>query len=377
MEKSIRSTGDYWTKLLICALILLTTQVHCHFNPRINVTFLDNAVSTGAVCLDGSPAGYHYEKGYGTGADNWLVYLPGGAWCGSKGDCLARTKTIGGTTVNVTTTWFGGILSADSLVNPDLYNWHRTFIRYCDGASFMADVEAVDPETNLHLRGARIFRAVVDVLLAKGMKNAKNIILAGNSAGGLATILNCDRFRALVPNASRVKCLSDSGFFIRAQNLPGVEKREKGFADVVAFHCMFPEYLVGDVQTPLFLLHSAFDQYQIQYNLKPYPAIEQGWKECTSNTRLCTPAQIDFMKEFRTTFLQTLKAIPDCPSRGMFINSCYIHDFLFSRARWNYQGPPSLGNKIIERVIGDWYFERCSAKAIDAETDHPLNCFDA
>ncbi|KAK4389095.1 Pectin acetylesterase 7 [Sesamum angolense] len=79
MEKSIRTMGDYWTKLLICALVLLTTQVHCHFNPRINVTFLDNAVSIGAVCLDGSPAGYHYEKGYGTGADNWLVYLPVGS----------------------------------------------------------------------------------------------------------------------------------------------------------------------------------------------------------------------------------------------------------------------------------------------------------
>ncbi|KAK4435614.1 Pectin acetylesterase 2 [Sesamum alatum] len=140
--------------------------------------------------------------------------------------------------------------------------------------------------------------------------------------------------------------------------------------------CLFPEYLVGDVQTPLFLLNTAFDQYQI-YSLRPYPAVKQGWRECAENTTLCTSAQLDYMKEFRTTFLQTLKGIPDCPSRGMYINSCYIHDFLFSTARWSYQGPPSLGNKVIRRVIGDWYFERCSAKVIDAQTDHPLNCFKA
>lgn len=28
------------------------------------------------VCLDGSPAGYHYAQGFGEGVDNWLVYLP-------------------------------------------------------------------------------------------------------------------------------------------------------------------------------------------------------------------------------------------------------------------------------------------------------------
>lgn len=38
----------------------------------------------------------------------------------------------------------------------------------------------------------------------------------GNSAGGLATMLNCDRFRAFLPNACNVKCVADSGFFIDA-----------------------------------------------------------------------------------------------------------------------------------------------------------------
>jgi hypothetical protein len=27
------------------------------------------------VCLDGSPPGYHLQRGSGSGAHNWLVYL--------------------------------------------------------------------------------------------------------------------------------------------------------------------------------------------------------------------------------------------------------------------------------------------------------------
>ncbi|KAL6556499.1 hypothetical protein OROGR_005787 [Orobanche gracilis] len=212
---------------------------------------------------------------------------------------------------------------------------------------------------NLHFRGSKIFSAVVDELLEKGMRNAENVILAGNSAGGLATILNCDRFTTLVPNASRVKCISDSGFFIRAKELPNASKRETAFAKIVSLHgiakhlpmsctsrmdpglCFFPENIVGDVQTPLFLLNSAFDKFQ----------------------------------NFHDTFMETLSDVGGCPmSRGMFINSCYIHDHLYSNPRWNFDGSPILGNKTIAQVVGDWYFDRNSVQLIDDQTDYPVDC---
>lgn len=28
-----------------------------------------------AVCLDGSPPAYHFDKGYGTGVNSWLIQL--------------------------------------------------------------------------------------------------------------------------------------------------------------------------------------------------------------------------------------------------------------------------------------------------------------
>ena len=100
----------------------------------------------------------------------------------------------------------------------------------------------------VYYRGARLWRAIMDELLAKGMKNADTVwsqimgyisvlsrpkimdrflnsniancnlqaLFAGCSAGGLGAILQCDNFRALLPSGAKVKCLSDAGFFINA-----------------------------------------------------------------------------------------------------------------------------------------------------------------
>jgi hypothetical protein len=57
---------------------------------------------------------------------------------------------------------------------PDFYNWNKVKVRYCDGSSFTGDVEQIDPTTKLHFRGARIWQAVMEDLLAKGMDKAEN-----------------------------------------------------------------------------------------------------------------------------------------------------------------------------------------------------------
>ncbi|KAL2455837.1 Pectin acetylesterase 8 [Abeliophyllum distichum] len=141
----------YWMhiSLVICVLLMLKAKCLdvCSINEskQVNITYLEIALSKGAVCLDGSPPAYHFDKGSDDGINNWIVHL-------------------------------------------------------------------------------------------EGMMNATNAILAGSSAGGLATILNCDDFRAMVPNAKRVKCISDAGYFIHAKDAPGLKKREDRFAGVVSLH---------------------------------------------------------------------------------------------------------------------------------------------
>ncbi|PNX88380.1 notum-like protein, partial [Trifolium pratense] len=141
--------------------------------------------------------------------------MEGGGWCHNATTCLARKTTrLGSSTKMGDTLAFSGILNDNKQFNPDFYNWNRIKVRYCDGSSFTGDVEAVNPETKLHFRGARIFEAVMEDLLAKGMKNAQNAIISGCSAGGLTSLLHCDRFRALLPRGAKVKCISDAGYFI-------------------------------------------------------------------------------------------------------------------------------------------------------------------
>ncbi|GER56205.1 pectinacetylesterase family protein [Striga asiatica] len=559
MGKSSKTTVDHLVKLLITSLVVLNVQVHgANF---VKLTHVDSGVAKGAVCLNGSPPAFALDQGFGSGANNWVVFIEGGAWCNSTSDCVERSRTIFGdsynrsriyfegildsnqtfnpdfynwnkvyvannltfrggrifdaimdellargmknadnailsggsagglatilhcdkfrallpnatrvkcisdsgffihgkdlpgaetirvkrfadviqvhclfpenliediktpifilesafdlfqgggwcsttgdcqlrvqnspdtsSTNNIQPVYFDGILSPDQTTNPDFYNWNKVYLRYCDGSSFMGDVEAVDPVTNLHYRGSRIFKAIVEELLTKGLQNAQNVILAGNSAGGLATILNCDRFRAMVPKNARLKCVSDSGFFLRAKDLPNAYQREVYYSQVVQLHgianflpksctsrmdpglCFFPENLIGDIETPLFLLNSAFDQYQITVNLKPNPNNEPGWGSCIWNIYTCTPSQLQLIKDFRNTFIETVNNSGDCSSRGLFINSCYIHDYLWSAQRWT---SVTLKNKSIAQAIGDWYFDRATVKLIDTHSDHPINC---
>ncbi|MCE3215043.1 hypothetical protein HAX54_000608, partial [Datura stramonium] len=128
----------------------------------------------------------------------------GGGWCRSVEDCGHRLSYSNGSSNHMTNTRvFSGLLSNTDTFNPDFYNWHKIMIRYCDGSSYTGDVESVDKATNQHYRGARIFQAIMEELLAKGMNKAKNAILAGCSAGGLGSMIHCDRFRSLLPSTAR------------------------------------------------------------------------------------------------------------------------------------------------------------------------------
>lgn len=69
---------------------------------------------------------------------------------------------------------FAGILSDDEAQNPDFYDWNKVKIRYCDGASFSGNVkDEFQNGTKFFFRGQRIWEAVMDELLLKGLKYAK------------------------------------------------------------------------------------------------------------------------------------------------------------------------------------------------------------
>ncbi|KAL1558264.1 [Wnt protein] O-palmitoleoyl-L-serine hydrolase [Salvia divinorum] len=299
-----------WLKVLVCLLIFVQSLTNGQdIEPILNVTYIKDGVAKGAVCLDGSPGAYYFGQGFEDGVDNWIIYLPGGAWCYSEDNCLIKSK----------------------------YNYTGT-TKYAAPISFF-------------------------------------------------TFLSRNR------NINPVKCVSDSGFFIRGKDLPGASDHALDyFSEIVKYHelakylpksctrrmapelCFFPENVVNDIETPLFLLNSDFDTYQMYILVVPNPPMDKNWN-CTKNFAFlsnCTADQLHIIMDFQTMFLKTLEGLDDDPSRGLFITSCYNHGI--SDIQQNWQGLPTLQNKTVQEAIGDWYFERNSVQFIDHRHWHPIDC---
>ncbi|CAI9094908.1 OLC1v1030741C3 [Oldenlandia corymbosa var. corymbosa] len=365
----------------LCSLVILLKVES--FN--VGITYVETAVAKGAVCLDGSAPAYHFDKGFGAGVNNWLVHIEGGGWCNNVTNCLQRINTrLGSSKQMVKQLAFSGMLSNKPQFNPDFYNWNKVKVRYCDGASFTGDIEAVDPATNLHFRGARVFNAVIEDLLAKGMKNAEYAVLSGCSAGGLTAILHCDNFRALVPSSTKVKCFADAGYFINGKDVSGVSHIEAFYNDVVNTHgsakflpagctskmkpglCFFPQNMAPTIQTPIFIINAAYDSWQIKNILAPGVADPHGtWHNCKLDITKCSSTQLQTMQGFRLEFLNALNGLGTSPSKGFFINGCYAHCQTEMQETWLRADSPILDGKTIAKAVGDWFYDRSPFQKID------------
>ncbi|CAL9075520.1 unnamed protein product [Musa acuminata var. zebrina] len=377
-----------WIYPVICLFFLLASlEVDALGVP---MTLLHSAVAKGAVCLDGSPPAYHFSPGSGSGANNWLVHMEGGGWCRNVEECLERKNNFRGSSNHMKPLSFSGILGKSKKYNPDFYNWNRVKIRYCDGSSFTGDVERVDPATNLHYRGARVWLAIMEDLLAKGMNKAENALLSGCSAGGLASILHCDKFRSLLPASAKVKCFSDAGYFIDGKDITGTTSVRSLYNDVVNLHvsslknlpssctsslspslCFFPQNVVPKMSTPLFILNAAYDAWQIKNTLAPSSADpHKSWNACKLNITSCSSDQLEKMQDFRSEFLRALPASGNS-STAMFIISCYAHCQSGSRDIWSGTDSPMIDKMSIAKAVGDWYSGRSDVRKIDCP--YPCN----
>ncbi|XP_042023195.1 pectin acetylesterase 7-like isoform X2 [Salvia splendens] len=363
---------------MIIACLLAVAAQRVSSSELVPFTKVAFATARRAVCLDGSPGGYHHSAGSGDGARNWLVYLMGGGWCADIATCQSYFNETRGSSRFSRFENFTGILSPDKHINPDFYNWNRIYVVYCDQSSFLGDSEVNGPEHKVQFRGSKIFDAVVEDLLVKGM-----VILSGRSAGALATILHCDGFRARLPIACRVKCLSDAGFFIRAENVPYADYREQFFASTITLHkisrflpatctkrmdpnlCLFPENIVGDVRTPLFILNSAFDYFQVKNRLVPDSSPDwERWEMCSNNLSFCTSSDKQLITDFGDAFFKGVRRILKNPSGGMFIDACYIHSVAYDERYWSPNSTVKLGNLTILEAFANWYFDRDSVTLV-------------
>lgn len=378
--------------------VMLTCTWCVLSEPRLEVpmTLVRNASHQGALCLDGSLPAYHLHKGFGAGATNWLLQFEGGGWCNDLESCFERAGTRRGSTRYMSKfEVFSGILSNNASLNPDFYNWNRVKLRYCDGASFAGDAKFDNGTSILYFRGQKIWRAIINDLLPKGLSKAKKALLSGCSAGGLASFLHCDNFTSFLPQNASVKCLSDAGFFLDEKDislnhsmrafyeelisLQGVEKNlhENCTSSLHYPHlCLFPQYALEFIKTPFFILNSAYDVYQFHHILVPPTADLHGrWNRCKLDPAACNPNQLSILQGFRKDMLTALNQFYTYSRRGgMFINSCFAHCQSESQDTWLAIDSPRVNNKTIAEAIGDWYFSRRITKEIDCAYPCDTTC---
>uniref|UniRef100_A0A1X7SGA5 Pectin acetylesterase n=1 Tax=Amphimedon queenslandica TaxID=400682 RepID=A0A1X7SGA5_AMPQE len=75
--------------------------------------------------------------------------------------------------------------------------------------------------TNIYFRGFKILQLILQSVMDKGMSNAKEVILTGCSAGGLATYIHTNYVKSLLSPTVTFRAIADAGYFIDAPDVNG------------------------------------------------------------------------------------------------------------------------------------------------------------
>ncbi|XP_019857269.1 PREDICTED: pectin acetylesterase 4-like [Amphimedon queenslandica] len=177
-----------------------------------------------AVCLDGSPPGYYFRPGTGSGANKFIVHLEGGGDCESKEECYQRSMTrLGSSSYWAKTADFDGFLSGLEQTNKYFYNWNLVFVKYCDGSCYSGYLSKPFHVygSPIYFKGNLIVKAIFKSLIEKEFKEATDVILTGCSAGGLGTFIFADYVKSVLPSSIKYRAIADAGYFINSLNING------------------------------------------------------------------------------------------------------------------------------------------------------------
>ena len=222
--------------------------------------------------------------------NKWIVFFSGGAWCFDEQSCYQRSHTVYGSTRFNTIVTEGGLYSSDPQINPSFYNWNMVFVIYCDGSSFtgMRQNPVYFEDKPVYFRGKAILEAIIQDLFTRGIAHATDVLLSGSSAGSLAVLIHADFIKSKLNPKTKVRAVADSGYFVDLATQHGINKTRDLFKRMLLTHnstlslhpacikrtavvqhwkCFFPQYFSDLVETPIFILQSAYDVWQIVNNL--------------------------------------------------------------------------------------------------------------
>ena len=305
--------------LLLCLLLLSSAAAK---KPNLfHSILLNDPDPLGARCLDGTPPRIwlHLAEPGSPNATKWAWHFQGGGWCESEESCTQRA--FGRTTCMLGSSreecfndngcnvqafqpvmdvldlpavngarWGGGLLNNSAATNPVSHDWNKVLMMYCDGGSYSGNNATAVPvvfngtERVIHYRGFRNLNFALEVLAKEhGMAEATDVLISGDSAGGLASYWHADRFAAALPKAF-VATVPDSGFFIGDATKPAWPAALKWIASAMnstagldascvaaatasgktpGEACTLPEDVAPHIEVPLFTMNSKHDPAMI------------------------------------------------------------------------------------------------------------------
>jgi len=273
--------------------------------------------------------------------------------------------------------------------NPNFYNWNVAILYYCDGGSFSGFVENPVPYNSqkIYYRGkGNLIAASNDMLNNKGLNKATDVIITGCSAGGLSTYLHLDYWRSVIPSSATVKGVADAGWFLDTSSVYGhsiyTPEMQNVFymmnstngvnsnciaankANNMTWKCIFAEYTYPHIQTPIFMVNSKYDSWQIP-NIYALP--------CYANLKDCNATELSQLLAYGQTFLGTLAGIEASTKDGLWVDACYTHCQTVG-TYWNVVKVPTTDGTQISGydAFSNWYFNKPEIKAVDT-CSYPCN----
>lgn len=352
---------------------------------------------TDAVCLDGSPSGFYISQGR---PDRWVIWFQGGGWCASMDDCAARAATRLGSSLTWAPSYEGaGILNTDPAWNPDFFNATLVYMQYCDGASFASYVEqpvAYNSTFSLHFRGTAIRDAMLATLSSKfglGSVAGTSLVVTGSSAGGLSTYLHVDHIADILgPNVLTVG-MPDAGWFLTGPTISGgIGPWVAMMAQVAALHnittagqqnaacwtntppanqwqCLWAQYLLPHISSPVFVLNSQYDWVQLQSILElPLACVDAPLTNCTQAEWNALQGWHILWQE---SFNQSMAAgAPGTYQRnGAFVSSCIQHEEGYVDRRWSND---TIAGVTMRDAFGAWFAAHVQVRSSSPKDVHAV-----
>ncbi|KAL6556497.1 hypothetical protein OROGR_005785 [Orobanche gracilis] len=148
-------------------------------------------------------------------------------------------------------------------------------------------------------------------------------------------------------------------------------KNETGF-------CLFPEYLVEDIQTPFFIIESSFDYIQVKDMWTPnIGGGKQEWDNCVAKNLIFLQLHsIGDHPRISENFYRYIAKSQVFFNEGNVCSHLLQHTHIHSNqdTACSFLMNNLLKNKTVAEAIGDWYFDRNCFREIDTSNNVPRNC---